>query len=183
MKGRAALLVIDMLNDFIRHEGALPVPQAEDIIEPIKNLIHEFRKLGNPVIYICDTHRGTDREFEVWGTHAVEGTWGAQVIDELKPEAGEPVIKKRRFSGFYGTDLDLTLRELGVSTLVATGVLTNICVMYTVTDARQLGYEVYVASDGVAAVSEDMHRFALKQMEEVTGAVIAESSEILKKLL
>lgn len=170
-----ALLVIDMLNDFVRENGALPVPDAKNIIEPLKRLLDRARSEGWHVIYLADTHEPDDKEFEVWGAHAVKGTWGNEVIDELKPQEGEVVIPKRRFSGFFGTDLDLTLREKGVTEVVVTGVLTNICVMYTATDAYQRGYRVIVPRNCVAAVDPDMHRFALRQLKEVVGAEIIEA--------
>lgn len=163
-----------MLNDFVRDEGALPVPNAKKIIEPLRRLLDRARSEGWHVIYLADTHEPDDKEFGVWGPHAVRGTWGNQVIEELEPAEGEPVIAKRRFSGFYGTDLDLTLREKGVTEVVVTGVLTNICVMYTATDAYQRGYDVTVVSNCVAAVDPEMHRFALRQLKEVVGARIIE---------
>lgn len=167
-----AFVVVDMLNDFVRDEGALPVPKAKDIIPAIKRRLEEARKNGWLVIYLADTHAKNDKEFEVWGEHAVKGTWGNQIIDELSPLPDEIVIPKRRFSGFFGTDLDLVLRENGIDTIVVTGVLTNICVLYTVSDAYQRGYKVIVPEDSVASVDEEMHRFALRQMKEVVGAQI-----------
>lgn len=172
---KKALLVVDMLNDFVDERGALPVPKAKNIILPIKNLIDYFRSHKRPVIYVCDNHLEDDPEFEVWGRHAVRGSSGANVIDELKPLPSDPIIYKRRFSGFFGTELDLLLREKEIKKLIITGVLTNICVLYTASDAYQLGYKVIVPKDCVAAVDEDMHKFALRQLEEVVGAKIVES--------
>lgn len=174
---RKALLVIDMLNDFVKKNGALPVPDAERIVEPLSKILQKFREKGQTVVYICDNHLPDDKEFEVWGAHAVRGTWGAEVIDELKPEAGEPIVYKRRFSGFFGTDLDLILREKKIEEVVVTGVLTNICVLYTASDAYQRGYKVTVVEDCVQAADPDMHSFALKQLSQVVGAKIVKSSE------
>jgi nicotinamidase-related amidase len=170
-----ALLIVDMLNDFIRSNGALPVPGTEKIISPLKDLLEAFRKKGEPVIYVCDFHRHDDEEFGVWGPHAVMGSWGSKIIDELEPLNEEIIIYKRRFSGFFGTDLDLTLREKRVEEVVVTGVLTNICVLYTASDAYQRGYKVVVPADCVAAADPEMHRFALKQLKEVVGARIVDS--------
>lgn len=172
-----ALLIIDMLNDFIDEKGALPVPGAGKIIGPIKNLLMRFRNSNKPVVFICDNHLPSDKEFEVWGRHAVKGTWGSQVVDELKPLPEEPVVFKRRFSGFFGTDLDLILRESRVEEVVVTGVLTNICVLYTASDAYQRGYRVTVPQDCVAAAEDEMHAFALRQLEKVAGASILSSHE------
>lgn len=167
-----AFVVVDMLNDFVRPEGALPVPNAEAIVPALKARLEDARSRGEVVVYLADTHDEDDREFEVWGRHAVAGTWGNRVIDELAPREGEIVVPKRRFSGFFETDLDRVLCENGVDTLVITGVLTNICVLYTATDAYQRGYRVVVPRDSVATVDEEMQRFALRQLAEVVGAEI-----------
>lgn len=161
-----------MINDFIRPNGALPVPGAELIIPAIKKRLKEARESGWTVIYLVDTHLPDDKEFQVWGVHAVSGTWGNQVIEELLPIEGEIVIPKRRFSGFFGTDLDLILRERKVEELVVTGVLTNICVLYTATDAYQRGYKVIIPEDSVASIDKEMNSFALRQLKEVVGAEI-----------
>ncbi|MTS84048.1 isochorismatase family protein, partial [Pseudoflavonifractor sp. BIOML-A3] len=101
-----------------------------ETIEPTQNLIKAFREKKLPIIYINDCHRSGkyDKEFEKRSPHCIEGTWGAQVIDELAPQEEDYQIPKRRFSGFYQTDLDLVLRELGRRSVVVTGVVTNICV-------------------------------------------------------
>jgi nicotinamidase-related amidase len=176
--GRKALLVIDMLNDFVRKDGALPVPFAEELIEPIKKTIERFRSRKLPVIYVCDSHMPDDEEFKVWGEHAVKGSYGARVVEELSPENSDVIIYKRRFSGFFGTDLDLTLKEKGIEEVVLTGVLTNICVLYTGSDAYQLGYRVTVLKDCVGAADSSMHEFALRQLKEVVGAEVIGSKDL-----
>ena len=166
-----ALLIIDMLKDFIEPDGALFIGSAgREIIAPIKARLEGARKRCEPVLYVCDRHRPDDAEFEVWGPHCVEGTRGGEVVDELAPRPGEPVIPKRRFSGFNGTDLDLTLRELGIRTLTVTGCCTNICVLYTAADARMLDYVVEVPRDCVATFDPDSNRFALNELEKTLGA-------------
>lgn len=167
-----AFLVVDMLNDFVRDNGALPVPKSKEIVPAIKRRLEEARKNGWLVVYLVDTHAENDKEFEVWGKHAVKDTWGNQIIDELTPLPGEVVVPKRRFSGFFGTDLGLVLRENDIETVIVTGVLTNICVMYTASDAYQRGYRVVVPQDSVASVDDEMNRFAIRQMKEVVGAEI-----------
>ncbi|MFY9415579.1 MAG: isochorismatase family cysteine hydrolase [bacterium] len=170
---KRALLVIDMLKDFIEPEGSLYVGKAgEAIIEPVAREIRRFREAGEPVIYVCDQHLATDPEFAMFPAHCVRGTRGAEVIDQLKPREEELVIPKRRYSAFFGTDLDLCLRELGVEELVLVGVCTNICVLYTACDARMRNYKVTVLKDGVASFDEEAHRFALEQMENVLGVQV-----------
>lgn len=172
MEAKEALVIIDMLNDFILEGAPLEVPGVRSIVPRIRERLHRARELGQPVIFICDSHTEDDPEFRVWPRHAVQGTSGAQVVEELKPLEGERIVRKRRFSGFFETDLDRTLRELGVTSLVLTGVVTNICVLYTTADAAMRGYRVVIPRDCVFALTPEEHRFALQQMEKVLGAEV-----------
>lgn len=167
MAERWALLVVDMLNDFVRKGAPLEVPAARKIVGYIQKRIQKARGQGVPVIYVCDAHAPDDEEFAIWPAHAVRGTEGAQVIAELAPGPGEPVISKTRYSSFFQTDLEERLRQLGITGLVFTGVVTNICILYTAVDAVSRGYRVKVPESCVAALSSEDHRWALKQMREV----------------
>ena len=167
---KTALLIVDMLNDFVRENGALPVAGAKGLLPAIRTAQEAARAAGAPVIYLGDAHRPDDPEFKSWPPHCVKGSEGAQVTSELAPETGDVVIPKRRFSGFFGTDLDLHLRERGIRKVVICGVLTDICVYHTAADSRQNDYQVAILEDGVAAATEEEHKFALKQMERLFGA-------------
>ncbi|OFW55935.1 MAG: hypothetical protein A2V52_03720 [Actinobacteria bacterium RBG_19FT_COMBO_54_7] len=167
---RSAFVVIDMLNDFIDERGALLLPGARRIIPRISGLLEAARRQEIPVAYLTDRHRPDDREFRYWPPHAVAGTWGAEVIDELKPLPGDYIIPKRRYSAFYGTDLDIYLRELGLNKIYFTGVFTNICIYFTAVDAVTRSYEAAIFKDGVASMSEETDRFIFRQLEEVIRA-------------
>ncbi len=168
-----ALLVIDMLNDFILPAGRLCIGESGTGIIPfIKEEVRQSRLRGEPVIFICDDHRPDDTEFLMFPPHCIAGSEGAAVIEEIKPHKDEIVIKKRRYSGFFATELDLVLREHGVSELVLVGVCTNICVLYTAADARNLGYKVTVPTAGVASFDAEAHEFALKEMKNTLGIQI-----------
>jgi nicotinamidase/pyrazinamidase len=166
----SALLVIDMLNDFIVDEGSLVLPDARRIVPGLRRILADAREQGVPVIYITDSHREDDHEFNYWPAHAISDTWGGSVIDELQPLEGEYIIPKRRYSAFFGTDLDTYLRELGVRKLYLTGVLTNICVYATALDAAMRNYGVAVFKQAVASLSEDTDRFIFQQLEDVVHA-------------
>ncbi len=166
----SALLVIDMLNDFIEDEGALLVPGAARIVPRIARILEDARRQGIPVIYVTDSHREDDHEFRFWPAHAVSDTWGGEIIRELQPEPGDYIIPKRRYSAFFGTDLDNYLRELGIRKVYLTGVLTNICVYVTALDAAMRNYGVAVFKDAVASLSEDTDRFVFQQLEDVVQA-------------
>jgi nicotinamidase/pyrazinamidase len=166
----SALLIIDMLNDFIDDQGSLVVPGAGRIIPRMQQILEDARKQGLTIIYITDSHREDDHEFRYWPAHAVSDTWGGEVIEALYPQPGDYVIPKRRYSAFFGTDLDTYLRELGIRKLYLTGVLTNICVYATALDAAMRNYEVAVFRDAVASLSEETDRFIFQQLEDVVQA-------------
>ncbi len=168
-----ALLIIDMLNDCIKPEGALYIgPAAEKVVPVIRRRLGLFRQNKEPVIFICDRHRQGDLEFVMFPPHCLEGDFGGKVIDDLTPRPEERIIYKRRYSAFFGTELDLTLRECEVSELELTGVVTNICVLYTAADARMLNYRVSVNAGAVAGIDEQAHRFALQEMEKTLGVTL-----------
>ena len=108
---KTAVILVDMLNDFVT--GALTCERAVAIVPQLEKLVAEARKKDVTVIYSNDSHlKGIDRELELWGDHAIAGTPGAEVIPELTPQEGDFVIPKRRYSGFFQTDLQLLLDEL-----------------------------------------------------------------------
>lgn len=156
-----ALLVIDMLVDFIDEEGALSVgPAGQKIIDYINEKIKDFRQKAYPIVFICDNHEKDDKEFDMFPAHCIAQTKGAQIVDNLDVKDEDKIIRKRRYSAFFGTDLDLYLREKGVDELFLVGVCTNICVLYTAADARNLAYKVNIYKDGVASFDEKAHEFA-----------------------
>jgi nicotinamidase/pyrazinamidase len=171
---KEALLVIDMLNDFVRKGAPLEVPDARTIIPIVHREIEKARAAGNPVIYLCDSHTPDDKEFSKygWPPHAVRGTMGAKVIDELKPSNGDIVIQKTTYSGFFGTDLEENLKRLGVDLLRLTGDVTHICVMFTASDAVLRDYQVTVVEKGVAGIAQEDHEAALRIMKNVMGVKI-----------
>ena len=170
--GSKALLVIDMLNDFVLQGSPLEVPDTREIIPCIQDKMRNAREQSIPVIYICDAHDKNDQEFTRmgWPPHALAGSKGAQVVDPLKPATSDTIILKKSYSGFFNTDLEKVLRENEVAELLVTGCTTNICVLYTVADAVQRGYDVSVLKDCVAGLDKRDHEFALRQMQNVLGA-------------
>ncbi|MHA1300552.1 MAG: cysteine hydrolase family protein [Candidatus Helarchaeota archaeon] len=177
-----ALLIIDMLNDFLLESAPLEVPEGRKIIPNLSTLLDYARSKKWSIIYLADNHKSTDPEFKILPAHCIKGTKGAEVIDELTPKDGEILIPKRRYSGFFGTDLDLWLRELGTKTVILTGILTNICVLYTSADASQRGYDVIVVKDGVAALTPEDTEWALKQMETIHNAKLLTVEDVKKQL-
>jgi nicotinamidase/pyrazinamidase len=177
MPMKEALLVLDMLNDFVLQGAPLEVPDTRKIIPVIKKEIEKARAARVPVIYVCDAHAPDDREFSKfgWPAHAVKGARGGRVVDELKPENEDVIIPKTTYTGFFGTDLDESLRRLGVDSLRLTGTVTHICVLFTAMEAVLRDYSVTVVEDGVAGISQDDHDAALRIMKNVLGVKIVKS--------
>jgi nicotinamidase-related amidase len=178
---KPAIIVIDMLEDFVH--GELKCERAQRIMEPLGRLLDESRSRGIPVIFSNDAHLPeVDREFEIRGEHAVAGTPGAEVVAELEPRDGDYQIPKRRYSGFYGTDLDALLRELGVDTLILAGLHTNICVRHTAADAFYRGYRILVPTDAVEAFAEEDHASGLEYLKQVYGAQLTGVDAVMEQI-
>jgi len=176
---KTGVVVVDMLNDFVT--GVLKCERAPRIIPNIQCLLDFARKKGTPVIYTNDAHLpGVDKEFELWPPHAVVGTEGAEVIDELKPREGDYIIQKRRYSAFYETNLDPLLRELKVDTLVLVGLVTNVCIQHTAADAFFRGYRIIVPEDCVEALTEEDQKTGIKYLKKFYGCKITNLHELMK---
>jgi nicotinamidase-related amidase len=169
---KKALIIVDMLNDFVLEGAPLQVRGAEKIIPSIKKQIEIAKKENYPVIYVCDNHDANDKEFEIWPKHCVEGTDGAKVVKELAPESEDIIVPKTRYSGFYNTNLDEILKKHGIDTLIVTGLVTNICVLYTVADAVSRNYKVIVPKDCVIGLDDYGHEVGLYQIKNVHNGEI-----------
>lgn len=161
--GRTVLLIVDMTNDFLLPGALQECPGGRDIIEPLAGLADDCRTAGIPVIYTTHVHRPDGSDLGVMAStfsHLVgpdgkpraliDDTPGVQVHDKLTPHAGETVIKKSRYSAFYGTALDEMLRQLTATTLIIGGVATNVCCESTARDAMFRDLKVIFLSDGNA---------------------------------
>jgi len=171
---KKALIIVDMLNDFIHTNGALYCGETARVIIPfIKERLKVYRKSKDTVIYLQDSHDENDREFEKFPRHGVAGTWGNQIIEELEPLPEETVIGKKRFSGFYGTDLEDILNSKNINKVEVVGVCTSICVMDTVSGLANRDYKITVPVKGVADFDPTFHEFSLKRMSRIYGADVS----------
>jgi ureidoacrylate peracid hydrolase len=153
-RARTAVIVVDMINEFCKPGGKMVLPGYEALVPGQRAVISAAREAGVPVIWVHDAHRGNvrrDREWVKRTPHSVEGTWATEIIEDLGARDDEIHVTKRRYSAFFQTDLDVTLKDLMVDQLIVFGVVTNICVRSTVHDAFFNGYEVVVPSDCCAA--------------------------------
>ena len=176
-----AIVVLDMLKEFWEHWPE----ETRKIAPKIKTLIDAAKKAGRPVIYVCDTHRPTDMVYwKIAKKHALIGTTGAEVIDLLKPETEELVVHKRNVSGFFGSDLEITLRGMMVDTLILVGSATNVSILHTGVDAFQRYFKVIVVEDCTAGTTEEEHKWALRHLQgHPFNIEILSSNEVIRRYL
>ncbi len=180
-----ALLIVDVQHDFVDEDGAVPCQDAPRVVSRIKELSVEARRSGIPIIYTREVHRPQKVDFgrELDGNealHCVEGTRGAEIVEELAPKESDYVINKRRYSAFFGTDLAILLKGLAVDTLVITGVATDVCVYLTAMDAHQFDFTVRIPKDCVAGSSREAHEAALAAVERLQKGSVTQSTKIIQ---
>lgn len=169
-----AVLVVDMVNDFLLPDGAMPVADAAPVIEATDRLVRAARAAGGVVVWVRPGHTELgDGLFRKRSPHAIGEVRGSQIHDGLDPRDGEKVVRKRRYSSFFGTDLDLYLREHGVRSVLVCGVALNICVRSTVHDAFFHGYEVFVVEEACQATGPREHDSTLYDISTHFGTVLS----------
>jgi len=182
---RPLVMVIDMQNDLVHPEGyfakhGIDISRHMAIVKNIKKLVEYARKKKIPIIHLKIAFRkdlvgaGLITELRpVYRDGCLrEGTWGAEIIDELAPKEDEIVIRKYRYSGFYGTNLDMVLHYLKPDVIFFTGVATNSCVEATAKDAFQRDYHVVLVRDCTATINDEFQRMAEKAIEFGYGLVL-----------
>jgi len=172
-----ALIIVDMLNDFV--DGKLANPKAQAIVEPLQRLLAHAREDGWVVVFSNDAHHSDDPELKVWGEHAMAGTPGANVIPQLVPREGEIVSPKRDYGAFDGTGLDEQLKERGVDEVVIAGQHTHICVRHSSYGALRRGYDISIPRDAVCAFEGVDEDEALAYLEMAYAAKITSVEELV----
>jgi ureidoacrylate peracid hydrolase len=188
----AALVVIDMQNDFcapggLVAKGGRDVSAAQEMAERLPGLIAAARAAAVLVVFVRNVYSSEQNFYlsDVWLEQAARkqgggytsipvcaaGSWEGDFYGAVRPEPGDPVVTKHRYSGFYNTDLDTILRSHGVRTLIATGVSTNVCVETTVREAFVRDYYVVLVADGTAAYSREEHDKTLKDVDRFFGEI------------
>ncbi|MFB3052309.1 MAG: cysteine hydrolase family protein [Dehalococcoidia bacterium] len=166
------VLVADMVRGFCEEGHNLYVgPSIREIIPRIQKLLREEKAKGSHIIFLCDTHDPDDLEFKMFPPHCIRGSEEPEVIPELQEFADE-VIPKRRYSAFFETNLDERLKKLKPDKIIVVGDCTNICILYTVADARNRDYAVEVPAECVTTFDPEAHKFALSQLKTVLGAEV-----------
>lgn len=171
MKTKKALIVIDMLRDFMEKKGALYCgDEARKIIPFVKKTIDRFRKEQDIIVYAKDSHRPNDKEFKIFAKHCVSGSAGSQIVREIRPTKNDWIIPKTTYDAAFESGLVKILKEHFVKDIFLVGVSTSICVMETASSLAKLGFRINILKRGVADFDGKAHSFALKRMKFVYGA-------------
>jgi len=176
-----ALIICDMQNDFVHTEGAFAkhagkIPEGNAIIPVIQKALNAARKAGLPIFFtkVVNRRDGVGQSIRTSRTIGalMEGTWGTEVVDELKNTMKDFVIEKWRYSGFYASPLEVLLKGLGVKTVALCGVATSGGVDCTARDAEYRDFNVVVLSDGCTEASRKLHEAALQRIQASFGRVM-----------
>lgn len=192
--GRTALLVIDMQVDFGSPDG-LAAQWGEDLstvpaaLAAAERMVEAARAARVPVVFVGlftteagdspvaderNRRRGLDPDA---GPALCRANSPGSDFVGPKPRSGEPIFRKKRYSPFWDTDIDASLRAMGVDTLVVAGLTTECCVADTAKDAFNHDYHVFVAADACAAYAPDLHSAALKMLD-LNAAIVTDTASI-----
>jgi nicotinamidase-related amidase len=171
-----ALILVDVINDFYHPRGTNYHPEYAPILANIERILEVARQNQVVIVHAMEGHPpGHDQDFE-WRKlppHCSSGSFESQPAEGIDIRQGEFTIRKRRYSAFFATDLDLVLRERDVNRLVIVGVKTHVCVRATAQDAFGLGYDVAVVREAVGSNHGHLHQASLEDIERYMGHVIS----------
>lgn len=187
-----ALLVIDMINAFVEEESPLCVQGAKETVPRIRKVIDACRENGVPIFFIARGYRDDGSDVEVsrwkyWKEHdkplsiSSTGKVSGDFYGILKPEKGDYVILKKKWSAFFRTELDLILRRLSVDTVVITGTQTPNCIRATAYDSDMNDFETILISDCISSKTEEVQRANLVDFQNV-GFTVLNSEQFINKL-
>jgi nicotinamidase-related amidase len=192
-KKNTAVIVVDMQNIWVHPRGTRYLPMSEDIVPKIQHLLQFCRANQMPVIYLHTTKRKDLADVGIFAdikpqTHDADDVWsnfegspGAELYEPVKPAEGDILVKKFRYSGFYGTQLENLLRALGRDTIAITGVATNVCCDSTARDGAMRDFKVLFLSDCNASFSQEEQDATLRNFDKHFG-VVMDSKALMTKL-
>ena len=178
---KTAMIVVDMQNDFVASGAAMETPAARAVVPKLADALKICRDAGIKVIYTAHVHCRDGSDMGLFDDlhppianreALVDGTRGVDIYTELAPAPGEHVIKKHRYSGFFGTDLDIILSEWGVDTVIISGTTTENCCHATARDAMFRNYRVVFLSDATATYNYPDRGFGTLPAAEIHHATL-----------
>ncbi|TKX86381.1 cysteine hydrolase [Halorubrum sp. SS5] len=171
-----AVVVVDMQNGFCHPDGSLYAEPSEAAVEPVTALVDRAREAGASVVYTRDVHPPEQfdethyyDEFDRWGEHVVEGSWDAELVDDLDVRDGDHVVEKHTYDAFYRTDLEGYLDAHGVDDLLICGTLANVCVLHTAGSAGLRDYRPVVVEDALGYITEGHREYAVDHADWLFG--------------
>lgn len=174
-----AVVIVDMQNDFAHPDGTLYAPASEDAIADVNGVLQMARTAGVPVVFTRDVHPEDQfddaqnyDEFEKWGEHCVEGTIGAEIVDDITVEDDDFVVEKHTYNAFDSEELDEWLTENGIQNLIICGTLANVCVMHTAAGAAKRDYKPVVVTDALGYINEQHRQYAVDHTDFLLGELV-----------
>ncbi|SFB67322.1 Nicotinamidase-related amidase [Halobiforma haloterrestris] len=175
---RTAVVVVDMQNGFCHPDGSLYAPGSEDVIGPIADLVEWADRGGATVVYTRDVHPPEQfedayyyDEFDQWGEHVLEGSWEAEVVEELPVEDADHVVEKHTYDAFQKTEFEGWLNARGIRDLVFCGTLANVCVLHSAGSAGLRDFRPILVEDCIGYIEEDHREYALDHADWLFGEV------------
>jgi nicotinamidase-related amidase len=173
-----AVVVVDMQNGFCHPDGSLYAPASEEAIGDVTEVVSAARDAGAPVVYTRDVHPPEQfegnhyyDEFERWGEHVLEGSWEAELVEDLDVREEDHVVTKHTYDAFYRTDLEGHLDAHGIDDLLLCGTLANVCVLHTAGSAGLRDYRPVLIEDALGYIEEDHKEYAVEHSNFLFGEV------------
>ena len=173
-----AVVVVDMQNGFCHPDGSLYAPPSEAAIDPVSTLVSRAHEADARVVFTRDVHPPEQfedahyyDEFERWGEHVVEGSWEAELVEELDVDETDHVVTKHTYDAFYRTELGGWLDAHGVDDLLLCGTLANVCVLHTAGSAGLRDYRPVLVEDALGYIEVDHREYAVDHADWLFGEV------------
>jgi nicotinamidase-related amidase len=171
-----AVVVVDMQNGFCHPDGSLHAPASEAAVDDVVALVDRAHDAGARVVYTRDVHPPEQfetnhyyDEFDRWGDHVLEGSWEAELVDDLPVGSDDHVVEKHTYDAFHRTELDGWLSARGIDDLLICGTLANVCVLHTAGSAGLRDYRPVLVEDAVGYIEAADRRYALDHADWLFG--------------
>jgi nicotinamidase-related amidase len=173
---RTAVVVVDMQNGFCHPDGSLYAPPSADAVDPVTDLVSRARSAGARVVFTRDVHPPEQfedshyyDEFDRWGEHVVEGSWEAELVEDLAVAEADLVVEKHTYDAFHRTQLEGWLRARGVDDLLFCGTLANVCVLHTAGSAGLRDFRPVLVTDALGYIEADHRDYAVDHADWLFG--------------
>ncbi|WP_096389775.1 cysteine hydrolase family protein [Halopenitus persicus] len=171
-----AVVVVDMQNGFCHPDGSLYAPPSGAAIDPVAELVERGREAGARIVFTRDVHPPEQfedthyyDEFDRWGEHVPEGSWEADIVDDLSVQDDDHVVEKHTYDAFHRTELEGWLNARGIRDLAICGTLANVCVLHTAGSAGLRDFKPVVVEDALGYIEPDHREYAVDHADWLFG--------------